>query len=75
MERSSPVYQSGEPVPALGIYEIVDSNRTRAAAARLVLQPGDVFPVYEGWEVCWRCVRSDREECMQEDAVPRERFS
>lgn len=49
-DMSSKVYQSGEPTPTSGLYELVGTGQ---AAIVRKLQAGQVFPYHDGREVCW----------------------
>jgi hypothetical protein len=73
---SSHVYQTGQLVPANGTYEVVGANLAPASHKPehpiRTLDLNDVFPTYEGWEVCWR-LRS-RERRLQADmAAPNQK--
>jgi hypothetical protein len=56
-EHSGIVYQTGQKASTTGIYEVMGLNlaataQKRESASRL-FRRGEVFPSYEGWEVCW----------------------
>ncbi len=54
------VYSSGQGVPATGRYEVAGfgpAGEHRLDNAIRDLHQGEVFPFYEGREVCWRLIR------------------
>ncbi len=55
-ERSGIIYQTGQRVSTTGIYEVTGTQLATAAreqeSAVRLLRRGEVFPTYEGWEVC-----------------------
>jgi hypothetical protein len=59
----SRVYQTGQLVPVNGTYEVVGANLTTASPKLenpiLILHINEVFPTYEGWEVCWHIRRGE----------------
>ncbi len=60
--KSSSIYQSGQKVPLTGIYQVVGippATRQKRRNATRTLRMGDLFPAYEGWEVCWRLAADD----------------
>src|SRR5882724_10847509 len=65
MTITSNIFQTGQRVPASGIYEVVGVNLAAAhnkkeKAIRL-LKLGEVFPNYDGWEVCWHFAASEHQ--------------
>ncbi len=57
MTVTNNIYQTGQQVPISGTYEVVGVNLTAAQSkkekALRLLQRGEIFPNYDGWEVCW----------------------
>ena len=58
------IFQAGEQVRVSGNYEVVGVNlattKGKKEQALRTLQKGEFFPNYEGLEVCWHFVTSDR---------------
>jgi hypothetical protein len=57
------IYQTGQRVPISGHYEVVGVNLTavknKKEKAFRAMEKDEVFPNYEGWEVCWHFVTSE----------------
>jgi hypothetical protein len=51
------IYQSGEQVPQSATYQVVGANENATAEKKeraiRTLHVGEIFPSYEGQEVCW----------------------
>ncbi len=52
------LYQSGERVSTTGTYEVIGVTRVTTTQQKETalrhFQQGEIFPTYDGWEVCWR---------------------
>lgn len=59
------IYQTGQRVPVSGNYEVVGVNlataRNKKEKALRLMQRGEIFPNYEGWEVCWHYTAGDHQ--------------
>ena len=71
---TSNIYQTGEHVAVSGTYEVVgakqaDTHNKKEKPLRL-LQRGEIFPNYEGWEVCWHLANIESQH-KSETPAPR----
>ena len=59
------IYQTGQQVPASATYEVVGVNlataKNKKEKALRTLLRGEIFPNYEGWEVCWHLASTDNQ--------------
>jgi hypothetical protein len=70
---SSCVYQTGQLVPFNGTYEVVGANLATVSHKPehpiRILHINEVFPTYEGWEVCWH-IRRGENRLLSGNAAP-----
>jgi len=64
-EQSSKVYQSGQPVPVTGVYEVAGaqtkSPKEGEESPVRELKEGELFPNFEGRAVAWHPKRATDE--------------
>jgi hypothetical protein len=67
-EDSHSVYQTGQKAPRSGTYAVVGVKPTtqqKPESAIRCLNLDDVFPSYEGWEVCWHFLSAELESTFE----------
>ncbi len=68
IENANRIFQSGQRVPNSGVFELVGSPVHRASPISVQkLKVGQVFPCFDGWEVCWHLIEWTRPDASTEE--------